>query len=293
MSQSHTGGYWGPRSESVEKCAAQLAQLLGILADIDPLLSGWRDKVLTEADAAATPPIAGEADIIERLLADRVRTEDNSQIIEDLGYSSVLWNCQADRRSAATLSVGLAATAAGVSNRVVLRLPDSSAAPTAYTPANAGAIVRALVEIFSPEEAVWTNDEAVKPQQEPDRILESGEYVFGSLIGMPAGWATYLADAHQRQFDGGLLPAEARVTRIGAGTLVTLGDDPGNPPIDSVLAVRRAMENGIHTDTQGEGGRPASMTTPGEQTSAKLTEHRKAVDAEPTGAEAKDRDTAD
>lgn len=63
----------------------------------------------------------------------------------------------------------------------------------------------------------------------------------GRIVGQPAGWATSLADSGPVGFDGSLLPVMTLAQRVGDGTVILLGDNPANPPINEVLALRAAM----------------------------------------------------
>ena len=62
------GAYWGVRDESVDDCAERIAALLLRLAEIDPLLSGWRDKAMTKKEALAAPVVTTDRDdLVQRL----------------------------------------------------------------------------------------------------------------------------------------------------------------------------------------------------------------------------------
>ena len=242
MSRSYVGAYWGPRRQSVDECADQLAQLLPAMAAIDPALMGWRNLGKSKRQALAQPVVTTDhSDLVKRLLDDRIRNDIKGEVIEDLGYSLYWWNSIDDSRAAAKLSVHIAATSAAVGNSVVLNLPDPESVPGLYTPDTAHKLMHTIVQIFDPDSAVWCNHDLRKKQSEPDQPLEGGGYRLGQVIGYPAGWANYLSDRDTTTFDSTLIPPTASIERIGNGTLVMLGDDPANPPFHAVLAMRAAM----------------------------------------------------
>lgn len=123
-----------------------------------------------------------------------------------------------------------------------LTLPEPHAAPNLYTRETAHKLVCTLVQLFTPNTVLWSNDNIFDKQSEPDRPSADGRgYLLGEVVGQPAGWANYLSDSNPVRFDATLLPLSASVEHLGNGTLVTFGSDPADPPLDDVLQVRRAM----------------------------------------------------
>lgn len=235
------GAYWGVRAESVEGCAERVARLLPLLADIDPLLGGWRDKATTKREALAQPIVTADRDeLVERLQRGLLR--DDNRRAEGTGFSAFWWNGHSSKDGGATLNVtNIGSTNARLPRAVVVNVPDKSQSPQLYTAPAARKIVAALIDTVEPDRAVWLDDTSRDAQTEPDRTQADGSVVLGKLVGHPAGWATYLGDSEPTQFDRDLLPASATIERIGSGTLVLLGDDPASPSRSDVLAVRAAM----------------------------------------------------
>jgi hypothetical protein len=239
MGKAFLGAYWGSRAESVDQCAERIARLIPALGAINDRLTGWRDEADSQPNSVAQSVVTtARQDIVERLEKGIVR-DDNGKVMETLGYS-VHWQTGSDN-TRITLNMSLGVTSKWVPNSVVFRFPDPTLAPSIYSAGSASALISTVIDIFQPVQAVWLDDDSHAAQKEPDRVSPIGGIAIGKLVGHPAGWATYLADSDPKGFDKNLLPAEALVQRVGDGTLVLLGDDPGNPPLDDVLQVRRAM----------------------------------------------------
>lgn len=244
MVETDVGAYWGPRAESVDEAADRLARLVTALAAIDPALSGWRDGGRSKREALAQPTVTPDhADLVQRLLAGRNRQPDDNGVIESFGYAVHWWNGGPDGdRPAAKLSLRVAGTSDIGSNYVTLNFPDRNSGPSLYMLETASEILRTLVTNFNPDWAVWTNSDLRNLQKEPDSPTKDGRgYVLGKLLGHPAGWAIYLGDTDPVKVDAALLPETAKLERSGAGTFVTVGNDPAAPPVRDVLRVRQAM----------------------------------------------------
>jgi hypothetical protein len=237
MPKSNVSVGWGPRVESVDESADAVARLVTALAQLDPALTEWRGG---RSEHAQTVVTADHADLVRRLLEGRTRGDFDNEVIESLGYSVYWRSGTEDRRAAVTLSVHIGASSLG--NSAVLGLPDPDVVPSLYTRETAHKLVCTLVQLFNPDSVLWSNHDLLDRQKEPDRPSEDGRgYISGALVGEPAGWANYLSDSNPVTFDAALLPTGATVEHLGNGTLVTLGSDPADPPLDDVLQVRRAM----------------------------------------------------
>jgi hypothetical protein len=238
MSKSFVSVGWGSRVESVDACADKVAWLMTALAELDPALTEWRGGRTKRAQTVAT---TDHADLVQRLLEGRNRGDSDKEVIESLGYSVVWSNGVRDNRRLATMRVHIGASSP-IGNSMTVTLPEPDAVPNLYTRETAHKLVCTLVQLFTPETLLWSNHNLLGKQSEPDRPREDGRgYISGALVGEPAGWANYLSDSNPVTFDAALLPAGATVEHLGNGTLVTLGSDPADPPLDDVLQVRRAM----------------------------------------------------
>ena len=251
------GAYWDVRDESIDDCADRIAALLPRLAEIDPLLSGWRDKAMTKKEALAAPVVGTDRDdLVERLRRGLVPGAQPSA--EGAGFSVFWWNGHSNKDGGATLNVTNAgSTIARLPRAVVINIPDQSTAPQRYSASAAKQILEAVIEAFEPKRAVWLDDDAREAQTEPDVVQPDGSVMLGKLLGQPAGWATYLADSEPTQFDRRSLPGSATIDRIGEGTLVLLGEDPASPPLGDVVAVRAAMGYSV-TERETQAAPPAA-----------------------------------
>ncbi|BBZ06858.1 hypothetical protein MDOR_10270 [Mycolicibacterium doricum] len=242
MSKSYVGGYWGPRPEGIESCARRLSGFLKALADIDALLTEWRNKGKTKRQAeSASVVTTNYDDLVERLLAGVNRRDDNQQVIGELGSTVSWWNA-APSRAAATLSIGCGAEAPNISNWVVLNLPDSREHKTLYEPATAKQLVKTIIKHFEPDWAVFTNNGLVDRQREPNRQTDDGRVILGQLNGRPAGWANYTKNVSAAQVDHlNALPPSTTVEPAESGVLITTGNNPADPDLHDVLALRPVL----------------------------------------------------
>ncbi len=91
MAEPYTlGAYWGPRASSADENAARLAGFLGDLADIDPMLSGWRPKADSRSVSAVTVEV-DQASLSQLLKAGRNRRDVGGEVVEELGYAEALY----------------------------------------------------------------------------------------------------------------------------------------------------------------------------------------------------------
>lgn len=239
MTQSHISAFWGPRAQSVDESSEVVSTFLGSLAAIDASLDNWREGASTEIEAIEQPPISDLTRLSDLLSSGQIRREDNGKVITELGYSVGLWN--GDTISNASVTIHIGATSQWVPNSVSIALPDPAIRPDPYKYDSARTILALTINAFHPDEAVWTNSVLTDQQTGPDSLTDDGGYILGQLVGHPAGWGTFLADDSKVVFDQELLPQSARIERVNSGTLVIVGDEPGNPSIEDVLQVRRAM----------------------------------------------------
>ncbi|MGA5540615.1 Imm52 family immunity protein [Mycobacterium sp. NPDC051198] len=239
MSRSYLGSYWSSRAQPVDECAELVVEFLGRLSILDPRLASWDGGAPLDFETAlAVDRVDAVVDMLRR---GQTARETDSKIMKELGYSLNLWNGAEGSKDAASLSAHLGVASRSVPNNMVLQLPDSAAAPNLYTTDAALSLITSIVNIFSPDYCVWTNNRATERQNEPDRVCADGSYYLGQLIGVPAGWAVFLADGRPPEFDFSILPRKSSVLNVGHGTLVLVGDDVAEPAIEDVLQVRRAM----------------------------------------------------
>ncbi len=239
MIQSRISAFWGPRAQSVDESAEIVSVFLSSLAAVDFSLDNWRERASTKTEATKKPLINDPARLSDLLSSGRNRRDDNGNVIAELGYSIGLWN--GDVVSDASVNIHIGATSQWVQNSVSITLPDPAVRPDLYKYDSARTVLTLIINAFHPDRAVWTNSVLTKQQTEPDSLTDDGGYILGQLVGHPAGWGTFLADESSVMFDQDLLPESAKVERVNSGLLVIVGDEPGNPSIEDVLQIRRAM----------------------------------------------------
>jgi hypothetical protein len=231
----YVGGYWGPRAELIEECAERLRSFMCSLVEIDPLVSTWF-RPGSSREQALVSEIPPEPDkIFDILLDGEYRDDADKKVIPDLGYRIGLWN---GRVPEIGLSVhcGSWSPSAGSSNSVVVNLPslDNPASRNIYRPGAALALVGSIVETWSPSRVSWTGHDLREAQ-----AAKIGEVV--------VGWATYLSG--ERIARAGRLPADVETEAVGDGLIITIGDDPTDVPLDTVMAVREALGPALLPDT--------------------------------------------
>ena len=263
MTTAHIRAHWGPRGETADSAAAKVQRLQTVLAETSPLLSGWRDQAFSKKKALTQPVVTlSDDDLRKRLLAGRIPGD----APETTGSAVSWWNA-AEEAAAAVLFIRVGITSPKMgTNGVTLRLPDSDKAPGLYTPDTGGRLLSAIIDIFTPDRAVWITTELEKLQKEPNRPLPDGSVEIVGIIGQPAGWATYLRHDQAPSFNTALIPDTASVETIAGGTLVTLGGDPAHPAVNDIFAVRAAMGYAVAPYEEPEAAAPAASPAPGPST---------------------------
>jgi hypothetical protein len=151
MSRLTLGAYWKVRRETTESCAHRLSRFLGVLGAHDPVLASWF-KLARSRKAAVQPIDRTTAGLEAILLRGASRRDSDRQPIPELGYRFSAWNNAAAPADEASLSIacGSWATAPGITNFVVLHLPESPPYETldAVLP-----LVKATAECWEPERA--------------------------------------------------------------------------------------------------------------------------------------------
>jgi hypothetical protein len=218
--------YWGPLPESMEECANRLEAFLASVAGIDSLLATWFETGDSRSSALESKVEPRAEQLWDLLLAGRNREDFGGAVIQDLGFNFDVWNGQ---EHDIALSVRCGSWTPHVSpNSVILNLPDvdePSMLPL-FRPGPALALVRATVSAWAPSRAAWTSRHLKREQG-----AQMGEVV--------VGWATYLSA--ERVARSGKLPDDVQTEACGEGLIITIGDDPTDVPLDTVMAVREAL----------------------------------------------------
>lgn len=225
----YVGAYWGARAEPVADCACRLAGFLAALGEIDPLMAAWREKGADRKAASLRHVDPSPEALQELLLAGRARRDDRDRsVMPDLGFLVGMWN-GSDVQVGLTVRCGASAPAGGISNSVVIQLPEAVGPGMAlYRRDTALALMRAVVAGWKPAWCTWTNH-AVRRAQ----AAQPGEIV--------VGWSTYLIPSGGEvlvdQLPGGVTAQRFE----GDGLMVTLDGDADSAPDAMISAVRGAL----------------------------------------------------
>lgn len=183
------GAYWGPRRESPNDCAERAHSFLDALAEISGLFSGWRPVALSRAAATRARPLdIGSIDQLSKLFELGSNRKDiGGEVIDELGFRLAVWNGGKDM-SAVSLSMkcGMYSTVAGLSNAVVLKLPQQF---DVCSKEKIRDLLRAFAQAWEPDWAIITSQSARSRQADHSPYLDRGLYIRNSTPaphGLPA-----------------------------------------------------------------------------------------------------------
>lgn len=124
MSGFLIGGYWGPRKESIERCADRLLSFFSVLTACDPLFESWFEKGMSRKKAFEQKAnVLDRTYLLKRLDRGRNRRDVGRTVIEELGFSVSWWNGRKETE-AVGLSVACGLYSSGMSNCVTIDLPE-------------------------------------------------------------------------------------------------------------------------------------------------------------------------
>lgn len=149
--------FWGDHEISREDAALVVSRTLTRIAQIDPLLSGWRDKGRSKKSAMR----AAEMDLSAESLTSKLavnRTDAGHEVIPSLGFSLSGWNGQPGYEDQASFSVtiGLHAAHPSLRNSCVLQLPRA----WAQADGRIDTLVLAMADELRPDEIVAFDSDA-------------------------------------------------------------------------------------------------------------------------------------
>lgn len=204
----YVGAYWGPRREDAESCAGRLERCLDGLASTSELLANWYQRGMS---SAAREPVGRErAALVTLLRSGRHRTDTTNQVMEDLGFTIGVWNGNKEAPAAWDAACG-SYTDIAIMNYFLLDLPEhdqSEQAVSVYDSQASRALLRAIVDAWDPDWAVFTSRSLRDVLDQPPRSPH-------------VGWLTYLSSART-------VPPKATnmasVDTLDKGTLLMLGD---------------------------------------------------------------------
>lgn len=227
----YAGAYWGPRQETALECARRAELFFHGLAQCDPSFTQWYRGGRGAPCGLPGHPVDPEVGALEKLLLrSRIRTDVDKEIIEDLGFSQIMWNAK-EEATDLHLSCG-GYSPWGGPNSCLLKPPRESAVRERLLRVPVlTEVLTTMAKAWDPDFAMVTSDEMV------DRVEKRGFEV-------RVGWLTYLS---RRLGTLPPLPAPVRIEPVGTmGWLLVLSPEPmtaSNPEhVAFTLRVRELLD---------------------------------------------------
>jgi hypothetical protein len=129
MKPMFLGAYWGPRAESVERCAVRFHEFLTGLQKCDESFSRWYERKSSQNKSLQSPIIVPDLEgLANVLMRGQNRANVARTVAEDLGFQVGLWNGETSSKySSCSLQCGLywksKSPESSLGNCVVLDLP--------------------------------------------------------------------------------------------------------------------------------------------------------------------------
>jgi hypothetical protein len=232
----YIGVYWGPRRESIDQCADRFLDCLDRLSRFSDVYASWYEQGKSRRDALERPIKPDDKTHVLRLLErGRHRRDTDNSIIEQLGFTKVIWNGGTDER-AVTLTLGCGGYSRKVPNTCLLDLPNELRELDSKE--RLSEILRALVEAWEPD---WGGVISHKS-------LDARGVKVGSMY---IDWIFYINRTNVDKF---MLPRSASAELVdGLGTIIATQDrpiDPTNPQdlkniemVEAALGLKNATVN--------------------------------------------------
>lgn len=240
------GGYWGPRPESVEDCAARVLDFMSQIALLGPPFSTlkWSRERPRELKVPFAPD---RGEISRRLMAGRNRRDMDRGVIEDLGFVVSL-DEGLNSYLQARVWFHCGAWTTSNPNSVVVDPPVVGNDLPISWPAD---VIRAIVDSFDPD---WARVD----------FASRMEASLTHVAGRPSvGWMLYLKGIDRLPS----LPDPAQMELCGNGVLITAVDgtyDPANryhQTVSDEIEARLRRVGLLRTSAVGAGIRPSSPPT--------------------------------
>jgi len=207
----YVGAYWGPRQETALECARRAELFFHMLARCDPTFTQWYRAGREAPRDLPGHPVYPQVKELEKLfLQSRNRTDVGKEVIEELGFSRIMWNANQG-------ATDLHLTCGGYSpwggpNSCLLKPPRQGAVRERLLRSPV------LTEVLTSMATAWDPDFAMASSTEMVRLMEKGDFE------VRVGWLTYLSRRLGRLPP---LPAPVRIEPVGAlGWLLVLSPEP-------------------------------------------------------------------
>jgi hypothetical protein len=207
----YVGAYWGPRKETALECARRAELFFHMLARCDPSFTQWYRAGRGFPRELPGHPVRPEVEALEEfLLRGRNRTDVGKEVIEDLGFSQLMWNAKKEATHISMTCGGYSPW--GGPNSCILNPTRESAIRERIlsTPV--------LTEVLTSMATAWDPDFAMASSSEMVNLVEKSGFE------VRVGWLTYLS---RRLGTVPPLPAPVRIEPVGAlGWLLVLSPEP-------------------------------------------------------------------
>ncbi|WPB76101.1 Imm52 family immunity protein [Archangium violaceum] len=207
----YVGAYWGPRQETALECARRAELFFHMLARCDPTFTQWYGAGRGSPRELPGWPVRPEVKELESLLLKgRNRTDVGREVIEDLGFSRIVWNAKKEATEIHLTCGGYSPW--GGPNLCLLYPPRQGVVRERLLRAPV------LTEVLTCMATAWDPDYAMAGSSQMVDLVEKG----GSEVRM--GWLTYLS---RRLGNLPPLPAPVRIEPVGTlGWLLVLSSEP-------------------------------------------------------------------
>ena len=203
--------YWGPREETALECARRAELFFHMLARCDPGLTQWYRAGRGFPRELPGWPVRPEVKELEELfLRNRHRTPISKKVIEDSGFSTIVWDAE---KPMTRLHLGCGKYSPwGGPNVCLLELARNGALRERLVHAPVLAeVLTSMATAWDPEFAVASSDEMRRLVKKQGREVD-------------VGWLTYLS---RRLGSLPPLPAPVRIEPVGVlGWLLILSPEP-------------------------------------------------------------------
>lgn len=212
MHEKHyVAAYWGPRRETATECARRAKLFFHMLARCHPTFHQWYRRGRGAPRGLPGHPVRPEEDEWEQLfLRGRNRTDFGKKVIEDLGFSQLVWN---DKKEYTFLSLHCGAYSPwGGPNNCILEPPSEQPIR--------GQILSmpVLSGVLTSMATAWDPDFAMASSSQMVDVIEKRKSE------VRVGWLTYLSSRLGRLPP---LPAPVRIEPVGTlGWLLILSPEP-------------------------------------------------------------------
>ncbi|HYO58161.1 Imm52 family immunity protein [Archangium sp.] len=205
----YVGAYWGPRRETARECAQRAELFFHMLARCDPGFTQWYRAGRGSPRELPGWPVRPEVKELEELfLRNRLRTDIRKKVIEDMGFSTIVWNAE---KPMTRLHLRCGKYSPWGGNVCLLELATKGALRERLLHAPV------LAEVLTSMATAWDPDFAVATSSEMRHLVQKeGREV-------DVGWVTYLS---RRLGKVPPLPAPVRIEPVGAlGWLLVLSPE--------------------------------------------------------------------